>query len=63
MIFEDKQNTFLPFNITEVNGDWIKLKKGMGRESNFDATKNFDGWTIWKEGNKILIDITEHTYE
>ena len=63
VIFEDKQNTFLPFNITEVNGDWIKLKKGMGRESNFDAYKNFDGWTQWKDGNKILIDITEHTYE
>lgn len=63
VIFEDKQNTFLPFNISEIKGDWIKLQKGMGRESNFAESHNYDGWTQWKEGNKIVISITEHTYE
>lgn len=63
LIFESKDNQFLPFNVTEVDGDWIKLKKGFGREFNFDKSKNYDGWTRWKEGDKTLIEITEHTYE
>ena len=63
IIFENDNNKFLPFNITEVEGDWIKLRKGFGREFNFENSKNYDGWTQWKDGNKILIDIVEHTYE
>lgn len=63
IIFENKENTFLPFNITKVDGDWIQLKKGFGREFNFSKSINYDGWTQWKAGDKILIDITEHTYE
>jgi len=63
IIFEDNNNDFLPFEITKVKGDWIQLKKGFGREFNFDESKNYNGWTQWKIGNKILIDITEETYE
>lgn len=63
VIFEDINNDFLPFNVIELDGEWIKLKKGFGREFNFDESKNYDGWTQWKKGNKILIDITEQTYE
>ena len=63
IIFEDKHNKFLPFNVIELKGDWIKLKKGFGREFNFDDSKNYDGWTQWKNGNKISIKIVEQTYE
>ncbi len=63
VIFENSSNNFLPFNVTEVAGEWVKLKKGFGREFNFDESQNYDGWTQWKKGNNILIDITEQTYE
>lgn len=63
IIFEDKHNKFLPFNVIELKGDWIKLKKGFGREFNFDESKNYDGWIQWKNGNEILIKIVEITYE
>lgn len=63
IIFENKDNTFLPFGVIEVKGEWIKLKKGFGREFNFDSTKNYSGWTKWREGENKVIDIIEHTYE
>ncbi|WP_307527686.1 hypothetical protein [Pedobacter sp. W3I1] len=62
-IFENKERTFLPFAVTKVKGDWIKVKKGFGRESNFSAGENYDGWIKWREGTDILIDIIERTYE
>ena len=62
-IFENKDQTFLPFAVTEVKGDWIKVKKGFGRESNFDTGRNYDGWIKWREGTTLLIDIIEKTYE
>jgi hypothetical protein len=63
VLFENKDRTFLPFGVTEVKGDWIKVKKGFGRESNFSAGGNFNGWIKWREGTTLLIDITERTYE
>lgn len=63
VIFENKDRTFLPFGVTEVKGDWVKVKKGFGRESNFPADTNYDGWIKWREGTTLLIDITEKTYE
>jgi len=62
VIFKNSNNDFLPFEITKVKREWIKLKKGFGREFNFDESKNYNGWTQWRIGNKILIDITEQTY-
>lgn len=62
-IFQQKDQTFLPFGVTEVKGDWLKVKKGFGRESNFDNGKNYDGWIKWRAGTNLLIDITERTYE
>jgi len=62
-IFRQKDQTFLPFSVTEVKGDWIKVKKGFGRESNFDPQNNYDGWIRWRKGSNLLIDITERTYE
>jgi len=62
-IFENKEQTFLPFAVTEVKGDWIKVKKGFGRESNFSADRTYDGWIKWRKGTTLLIDITERTYE
>lgn len=63
VLFEHKDQTFLPFGVTEVKGEWIKVKKGFGRESNFDTGKDYDGWIKWREGENLLIDITERTYE
>lgn len=63
VLFENKDQTFLPFAVTEVQGEWVKVKKGFGRESNFDAGKNYDGWIKWREGAEMLIGITERTYE
>lgn len=63
VIFENKDYAFLPFQVNAVKGDWIELKKGFGRESNFDSSKNYEGWTKWREDGRLLIDITEHTYE
>ncbi|TCD01394.1 hypothetical protein [Pedobacter psychroterrae] len=63
VLFELKDQTFLPFAVTDVKGDWIKVKKGFGRESNFDTGKYYDGWIKWREGTHLLIDITERTYE
>lgn len=63
IIFENKDNTFLPFNVAKVDGDWVQLKKGFGREFNFSTSENYDGWTQWKYGDKILLNIVEHTYE
>ncbi|MEL0651211.1 hypothetical protein V6246_07225 [Algibacter sp. TI.3.09] len=62
IIFEVNNNDFLPFYVEETKGDWIKLKKDFGRQYNFDDSKNYNGWTQWKNGNKILIEITEETY-
>lgn len=63
VLFERKDQNFLPFAVTEVMGDWIKVKKGFGRESNFDTGGDYDGWIKWREGTHLLIDITERTYE
>ena len=63
MLFENKDQTFLPFGVTEVKGDWIKVKKGFDRESNFGDGKNYDGWIKWREATDLLIDITERTYD
>lgn len=63
VLFKSKDQTFLPFSVTEVKGDWIKVKKGFGRESNFNSGNNYDGWIKWREGSEIRIDVTERTYE
>ncbi len=62
-IFQQTDQTFLPFGVSEVKGDWLKVKKGFGRESNFDTLKNYDGWIQWRKGTNLLIGITERTYE
>ena len=60
-IFENTNHNFLPYNVTEVCGDWAKVKKGFGREFNFDGIENAEGWVKWKDDTKILIGITEYT--
>ncbi|MBO0593246.1 hypothetical protein I2486_17720 [Cellulophaga sp. E16_2] len=62
IIFKNNDHSFLPFNVVEVKGDWIKLKKATGRENMFDASENYDGWTQWKNGNEILITIIESMF-
>lgn len=63
IIYENRNEMFLPFNVTEVSGDWIRLKKAFGREFNFDDIIDYNGWTQWKTADSILIRITEHTFE
>ncbi len=63
IIYENKDDKFLPFNVADVSGDWILLKKAFGREFNFDDVINYDGWTQWRSGDSLLIKITEKTYE
>ena len=62
-VFEQKEHDFLPFGAAAVKGEWIKLKKGFGRESNFDDKINYEGWTKWREGEHMVIEVVEHTYE
>jgi hypothetical protein len=62
-IFENTDQKFLPYGVIEVSGDWIKVKKGIGRESNFKGIENAEGWVKWKDENKILVNITEYTVE
>ncbi|MCL2072467.1 MAG: hypothetical protein FWH18_00945 [Marinilabiliaceae bacterium] len=62
-IFENTNLKFLPYNVTEVRGDWVKVKKGFGREFNFEGIENAEGWVKWKNDTKILIGITEYTVE
>jgi hypothetical protein len=62
-IFETTGHDFLPYNVTEVRGSWIKVKKGFGREFNFDGIDNAEGWVIWKNDKEIFLNITEYTVE
>jgi len=63
VLFQQTDQAFLPFSVSDVKGDWLKLKKGFGREGNFENGKNYNGWIKWREGRDLLIDITEKTYE
>lgn len=62
-IFENTRPDFLPYTVTEVCGDWMKVKKGHGREFNFNGIENAEGWVKWKDDTRILVDITEYTLE
>ena len=63
LIFDNKNNAFLPFRVIGMKGEWIQLGKGFGRESDFGNFSNAEGWTKWRDGSKLTIDITEHTYD
>jgi hypothetical protein len=63
VIYKNIGNQFLPYNVTEVKGDWIKVKKAVLRESYFDGIEKAEGWVKWKSGNKILVKIVEYTVE
>ncbi|QCX40663.1 hypothetical protein FF125_20280 [Aureibaculum algae] len=63
ILLEKNNDAFLPFQVTALEGDWIKIKKAKLYESYFDNTINYDGWVRWKNNMEILVDITEHTYE
>jgi hypothetical protein len=62
-IFENTNHKFLPYNVTEVHGDWAKVKTGFGHEFNFKGIENAEGWVKWKDDTKILIEITEYIVE
>ncbi|MBV7441000.1 hypothetical protein KRX57_06165 [Weeksellaceae bacterium TAE3-ERU29] len=62
VIFENKENEHLPFNIVELKGDWAKIEK-LGGDFKQNDFKKYNGWTQWKKGSEILIDIVEYVYE
>ena len=59
-IFENTNGKFLPYKVVKVQGDWMKVKKGFGREFNFEGIANAEGWVRWKTDTAILVDITEY---
>ena len=59
VIFKNEGNPFLPFNVVDIDGDWIKLEKHFAYRQYFGNSVNYEGWTQWKEKEKILISITE----
>jgi len=59
-IFENTNDNFLPYSVTQVSGDWMKVKKGSGRESRFYGMKNAEGWVKWKNDTEILVKIIEY---
>ena len=63
LIFEQKNDAFLPFLVSELKGDWIRLKKHRLYESKYDKTITYEGWVRWKTAMNILVNITEQTYE
>jgi hypothetical protein len=62
-IFENKNGAFLAFTVTEVKGEWIRIKVKDGQSADLTTTKNSEGWTQWRKGDKMLIDVIEQTYE
>jgi hypothetical protein len=62
-IFENKSGDFLAFVVTELNGEWIKINERDGQSEHLRINKNLAGWTQWREGDKILIDVIEKTYD
>jgi hypothetical protein len=63
VIFQNKDGAFIAFAVTEVKGEWIRIKEAPGRESDPDTIKTHQGWTKWREGTNRLIDIIERSYE
>ena len=62
-IFENKSGAFLGFVVTEVNGEWIRIKVRDGQIGDSTNTHKLEGWTQWRQGNKMLVDVIERTYE
>ncbi len=60
VIFKDTANDFIPFSISELEGDWAKIEKPYGTA---DEAFKFNGWTQWKNQTELLIDITEQLYD
>jgi len=63
LVYKQKNNTFLPFLISELKGDWIQLKKHPLFSNKYDKTIPYEGWIRWKTDMDILVNITEQTYE
>jgi len=53
-IFEEKQTVHSAYKVTEVRGDWAKIKDAWAHE------RDFEGWVKWKDNTKILVRIVEY---
>ncbi|MFD2287107.1 hypothetical protein GJU39_10690 [Pedobacter petrophilus] len=60
IIFTDTANNYIPFSISQLKGDWVKIEKPYGTA---DETFKFNGWTRWKKKSEIIIEITEQLYD
>lgn len=49
VVVRDTSKAFLPFSVSRVEGDWLKVVKGFGRESNFEGRKKYEGWIKWRD--------------
>jgi len=60
-IFENTNHDFIPipYKVTEVRGNWIKVKKFNSKEFNTKDINNAEGWVIWKNDKEMLVSITE----
>jgi hypothetical protein len=62
-IFENKSGAFLAFVVTDVKGEWIRIAARGSQGGLSPAAKKLEGWTQWRQGDKMLIDIIERSYE
>ncbi|MBS1557528.1 MAG: hypothetical protein JST69_02275 [Bacteroidetes bacterium] len=63
IIFKKTGREFFPYKVEEIKNEWMKVKKGPGREFNFAGYENAEGWVKWKNEKEIVIRITEYTIE
>lgn len=63
IIFKKTGREFFPYKAEEIKNEWMRVKKGPGREFNFEGYENAEGWVKWKNEKEILIRITEYTIE
>lgn len=60
IIFTEATNNSIPFRISELKGDWIKIAEAY---ITADQVSKLNGWTQWKNKNELLIEITEQLYD
>ena len=55
IIYKRKNDWIIPCNVTDMNGNWIKVKDIPSLY--YSDSVNYDGWTRWTDGENLLIGI------
>jgi hypothetical protein len=50
----------MPLSISEVEGDWAKVKK---TDTYPEGWPKGDNWICWRNDNTLLISMVEETYD